>query len=145
MTVSQRFPADVALLSAARRFAQEAVRPACADEDFLYDLALAVDEAMTNVIVHGYRGAPGEITIEINPGAASVAVILIDQAPPFNPQNAPAPDTSLPLELRKPGGFGIAFIRELTDEMVYSSGEPDGNRLTLIMHYPPAARGEATE
>ena len=37
------------------------------NEDFLYELVLAVEEAVTNIILHGYEGKKGVITIIIQP------------------------------------------------------------------------------
>ncbi len=61
---------------------------------------LAVDELAANTIVHGYRGQPGTIEVEIERTAEALMVRRRDQAPPFDPTRLAEPDTSLPLEQR---------------------------------------------
>jgi serine/threonine-protein kinase RsbW len=57
-------------------------------------------------------------------------MVVLDDAAPFNPLEAPAPDTAEPLETRSPGGLGIALIRQLMDVVEYDRLEV-GNRLRL--------------
>jgi anti-sigma regulatory factor (Ser/Thr protein kinase) len=46
----------------------------------------------------------------------------------------PDPDTTLPLEVRKPTGMGVFLTREMTDEVTYRR-TADGNELTLVKQY----------
>lgn len=55
-----------------------------------------------------------------------------DQAPLFDPTNAPEPDMSLPLDLRPLGGLGVFLIRQYMDEMSYRVTPQGGNELTLV-------------
>jgi len=136
MTSNFQCSADLSNLAAVRGFVYDNAQQVCADEDFLYDLILAVDEVVTNVIVHGYRGAPGKIYIEVRPQSGALAVVIKDDAPLFDPRCAPEPDLTLPLEQRKPGGLGIVFVRTLMDDMIYSPGLAQGNQLTLVKRCP---------
>jgi serine/threonine-protein kinase RsbW len=48
----------------------------------------------------------------------SVEATVEDDGKPFDPLAAPAPDlTSSP---RQPGGVGLHFVRNLTDELTYT-------------------------
>lgn len=129
-------PADVANLAAVRRFIGENARQLCNNDDFIYDIVLAVDEIVTNIIVHGYEDEPGEIIIEIYNHDDSLSVIIKDNAPLFDPHTAPEPNLSLPLDQRKPGGLGISFVRQLVDRMIYTPGTTRGNQLTLVKRCP---------
>ncbi len=101
------------------------------DED-CYDLKLAVDEACTNVVTHGYAGLnPGTIILNIDVYPGQVVVAITDFGHPFEPGEAPAPDVEAGLEDRPMGGFGLFFIYETMDRIDYKSGE-DGNRLIFI-------------
>ena len=55
---------------------------------------------------------------------------IIDNGRAFDPTAAPAPDLSLPLEQRDPGGLGIHLMRRMIDRVEYrrAGGE---NRLRL--------------
>jgi serine/threonine-protein kinase RsbW len=96
------------------------------------DVVQAVDESVTNVIVHGYGGRAGRIEVEIDegPGPAVVAVIR-DSAPVFDPTSVPAPDMERPIEARLAGGMGVYLMREAMDEIRHRV-LPDGrNELTM--------------
>jgi serine/threonine-protein kinase RsbW len=126
-----RMPADVNQLAAVRAFIRQEAKRAGADPDTIADVVQAVDESVTNVIVHGYGGAEGEIEVEVERAGASLIVRLRDQARPFDPTLVPDPDTSLPLERRPLGGMGVFLTRELTDAVSYRRTD-DGNELTLV-------------
>ena len=96
----------------------------------ILDMQLAIEEAVTNSIRHGYRGNPGDITIHCESGPELMTVVIIDNAPAFNPLSMPQPDTSSPLEERKTGGLGIYLLRQVTDSVAYRY-ESGKNILTL--------------
>lgn len=101
------------------------------DEDTAYDLKLAVDEACTNVVQHGYKGMnPGSIIMDVCVMEEEVEVRLTDFGHPFEPSSAPKPDITLPLDERPAGGFGLFFIYETMDEVDYVTNE-EGNTLIL--------------
>jgi serine/threonine-protein kinase RsbW len=102
------------------------------DEQTCYDLQLAVDEACTNVITHGYEGMnPGSIILALEIGRNQVVVNLTDFGHPFEPSGAPIPDVEAGLEDRPMGGFGLFFIYQTMDEVQYRTTE-DGNCLIFI-------------
>ena len=124
-------PAEVGQLAAVRRFVREQARQLGADESGIHDVVQAVDESVTNAIVHGYHGSAGVIEVEVDRRGSALIVRLRDEAPPFDPTGLPDPDTGLPLERRQPGGLGVYLARELTDDMTYrQTGK--GNELTLV-------------
>ena len=96
------------------------------------DLRLAVDEAVTNIIVHGYQQQPGIVELEVARRADLIIIRIRDNAPPFDPNTVPTPDTSLPLFLRQPGGLGVHLVRQTTDEMRHRITSSGGNELVLV-------------
>ncbi len=98
----------------------------------VYDLKLAVDEACTNVITHGYAGMnPGSIILSIEVGPERVELTLTDFGHPFEPSEPPAPDVEAGLDDRPMGGFGLYFIYQTMDEISYETLH-DSNRLTFV-------------
>lgn len=93
---------------------------------------VAVNEAVTNILLHGYEQRPGELRIEIRRQGNELQVCLEDEAPVFDPTRAPEPDVGLPLERRPLGGVGIKMMREFTDELQHEKRASGGNRLVLI-------------
>jgi serine/threonine-protein kinase RsbW len=100
-------------------------------EEEILDTQLAVEETITNVIVHGYAGATGEILITSRTTHGLAEVQIEDSAPPFNPLSLPEPDTTGDVKDRKIGGLGVFLIRQVMDEIIYRY-EDGKNILVLI-------------
>lgn len=101
-----------------------------------YDLKLAVDEAITNIITHGYEGLePGLIILNLERESDRIIVSITDFGHPFEPGEVERPDIEAGLEDRPKGGFGLFFIHQTMDEINYEITE-DGNRLTFIKQLP---------
>ncbi len=99
-------------------------------------LTLAVDEALCNIIRHGYQSAPGRpiwlrmwglggAGAERGPG---VRIEIEDEARQVDPDTIHGRD----LEDVRPGGLGVHIIREVTDEATYEKRPGGGMRLTLV-------------
>ncbi len=127
-----RVTADVKNLAEIRRFVQASAESFKVDPDVIADVVLAVDEAATNIILHGYRGQPGFIEIAVERQGDSLVVHLYDQAPPFDPTQVPPPDLSLPLEERPVGKLGVFLINQFMDDAIYSTPPQGGNHLILV-------------
>ncbi len=56
-----RIEADVHQLAAARQFVEETASQLKVAPKIIHQLVLAVDELLTNIIVHGYHGRAGMI------------------------------------------------------------------------------------
>jgi serine/threonine-protein kinase RsbW len=124
--------AELQFLVVIRRFVEEAARHLAMTPGAVDDVVQAVDELAANAILHGYRGAPGRIEVEVRQAGDELAVTLRDDAPAFDPTLVPEPDVSLPLEQRPVGGLGIFLSRRLVDEMRYRARPGGGNETTLV-------------
>lgn len=121
-----------------RSFVEDACREAGADESVCFDLKLAVDEACSNLVVHGYRGRePGPIGVSFDRNAEEIVITITDRAPPFDPKDAPLPKLDVPAFERRPGGLGWHLIRQVVDRIVYEADAEKGNRLTLVKRFVP--------
>ena len=123
--------AQVRDLNDMREFLETAVLTLGGSDDDAGDLVLAVNEAVTNVLLHGYNGRPGPVTICVEVVNDDLRVVLTDNAPLFDPTRVPPPDIFLPLEDRPLGGLGVHMMRQLTDELVYRP-LADGNELVFV-------------
>ena len=126
--------ADVERLAEVRAFVREAVATFGGSNRVADDLVQAVDEATSNVILHGHGGAPGEIEIEAALRDGTIEIRLLDRAPTFDPTAAPTPDVSRPPVSRRPGGMGVGIhlIRTMTDAVRHNARPDGGNELTLV-------------
>jgi anti-anti-sigma factor len=122
-------------------FVVEAAEIAGLDERAVYHCQMAVDEALTNTIEHGYsrHGDHSQIEITCRIDSDRFLITIIDDSPAFNPLEHESPDPAAPLNMREPGGWGIYFIRRLMDGVTYERvGER--NQLTLVKNLPPGRR-----
>jgi serine/threonine-protein kinase RsbW len=89
--------------------------------DLSFRLTLALDEAVANVIGHAFaeQAPPHHVAVELDVTDANVVATVIDNGRAFDPSAAPAPDVSLPLEQRDPGGLGVLLIRRMVDCVEY--------------------------
>jgi serine/threonine-protein kinase RsbW len=99
-----------------------------------FAIQLCLEEALSNIIRHGYYGEPDHfLTVEFRPGATEIHFVIEDQAPPFDPLAAdaarehpiPASIDEIPL-----GGRGIRLMRKFAGSVSYER-LPFGNRLIL--------------
>lgn len=132
-TARMRIRSDPAELASVRR----RVRLTCAavgfDEGETARIILAVDEALANVICHGYGGPCGEpidIRIEqVCSGAdAAIRVVIRD----FGKQIDPAEVAGRQLDDVRPGGLGVHIMRTVMDEVSYAPVDDGGMRLTML-------------
>ena len=95
-------------------------------------IVLAVDEACTNIIRHGY-GGPCERPIEISAapldGAPGGVVLRIRD---YGVQVDPDQLKPCPHEEIRPGGQGVNIIYKVMDEVRYSRADGGGMELLLI-------------
>ena len=129
---STDLPACPDCLPQAREVARTAGRKAGFDDETVENLALAVNEAVMNVIQHGYHFASGQtVRLEISLDDAALAFDLLDHAPPVRPEAV----QSRPLDEIRPGGLGVHFIRSIMDEMTFIAPPPGfGNCLHMVKY-----------
>ena len=127
-------PADLQQLAKVRGFIRAYCTQWISDAALIEDIALAVDEAVTNTIVHGYAGQAGEIHVSLTGSADKLEVCLRDTAAPFDPTRLPPPDLSLPFEQRPLGGMGVYLMLDIMDEITHRVTETGGNELILTKY-----------
>lgn len=101
-----------------------------------FAIDLCLEEALSNVIRHGYAGDPTQrIEVEFSISRERrVSFVIEDAAPHFRPFDPEAPvlaPSSASLEEIVPGGQGIPLIRKFADAVEWEP-LPKGNRLTLL-------------
>lgn len=126
--------ATVRDLNDIREFLEGAIMNLGGDEDTAGDFVLAVNEAVTNILLHGYDEKPGPVTVSVEADGADLLVRLMDDAPLFDPTAVPPPDINLPLEERPLGGLGVHMMRQLTDELIYTVTDNGKNQLVFLKH-----------
>jgi len=105
----------------------------------LLALQLALEEAVTNVITHGYGDQPGHaFNLELRREDRRVTAVLTDDAPAYDPLARAEVDIHAPLAERGIGGLGVHLVKKLMDSAAYE--RRDGrNVLTLVRAFAPPA------
>ena len=131
-TVTLRVPSRTHYLSLARSCSQEVCRgiDGLADpERTAYDVQLAVDEAVANVVQHAYEGKPdGTVELLFRLCSQSLVIDVVDWGRSFDFAQVPDPDLSEP----RLGGYGIFLIRQVMDSVTYNTDPVQGNRLQMV-------------
>ncbi len=107
-----------------------------------YNILLALQEAVTNVLRHGYggMGCGGFLEIRLCYDESQLEIEIRDDAPAFDPtQVEEMREPSLEAELPE-GGYGLHIIRAVVDRLVYRR-EAGQNVLTLAKCFAPVAVG----
>jgi stage II sporulation protein AB (anti-sigma F factor) len=113
----------------ARREIAEIARRAGVDDSVADQIRLAVSEAVTNAVLHGYRdGAPGEITLVAEADDHRLDVRVRDQGCGMSPH------------IGSPGaGLGLPLIAELSDGLsVRPADDGAGTEVHMTFRLPTA-------
>lgn len=102
--------------------------------DKVFQLNLAMEEAVVNVMNYAYPGQEGmPVTLGADILDGSIRFVIDDAGVPFDPTQKEDPDLTLSAEERPIGGLGIMLVRQFMQEISYEY--KDGhNRLTLGMN-----------
>jgi anti-sigma regulatory factor (Ser/Thr protein kinase) len=97
-----------------------------------FAIDLCLEEALSNVIRHGYAGVEDRsVSVQFSmPRDSYFEFVIEDEAPHFNPLDAPALPALNATEEIRVGGQGIRFLREFSDALEYEP-TPVGNRLRI--------------
>jgi serine/threonine-protein kinase RsbW len=101
-----------------------------------YKIVMAVDEACSNIIRHGYgKNSNEKLHIVIQTTDNRFIVTVNDRGKSYDLRTHSLPDMEAYLAAKKSGGLGIKLIRSLVDEIQYeqSNGE---NKLVLTKRLP---------
>ena len=111
--------------------------------DVIDKLVLAADEALANVIKHGYDTRPdGEILVILRPiatrGKKGLDIVILDRGKSIDPAAICGRDLA---DIR-PGGLGVHIIRSVMDKVRYRR-RSGGGMLLRMVKYNAAASTES--
>jgi anti-anti-sigma factor len=121
-------PADVECLASTRMRVIELLEPLSLDESALFDVKVAVGEALANAVRHGSPGgATDEIAVSVTAYADRVSVSVADSGCGFDGSPASSSD-----DVYASSGRGIMFMRALMDSVQFMGCEGGGTMVTLV-------------
>jgi anti-sigma regulatory factor (Ser/Thr protein kinase) len=118
-------------LAEIRRFVEQIALKGGGEAKPVGQMLIAMNEAVTNVILHGYGERSGPMEIKVRFDQKDLVIVIRDRAPAFDPTQVTEPDVELPLAERQPGGMGIHMMRAFVDELRYRR-IGNQNELTLV-------------
>ena len=124
------FPATLDNLKNIRLFLNNFLKDNQIENITAKEIVLAVDEAASNIIKHGYNieNKNNKIEIKLEIIKKKLFVHLFDNAVPVNQDKIKHRN----LEDIKPGGLGSYFINNIMDEVKWKKSDKWVNHLTLI-------------
>ncbi len=125
-----RVPAEDRHLVEIRDFIQEVGEKVQIPGKVLANTKLAVDEACTNVVKHGYKGRSGFIEVVVTGNLREFSIEIRDQGESFDLRNVKSPDLKMYVETRRRGGLGVFIMNQLMDEVSYRVADA-GNILLM--------------
>ncbi|HEX7899925.1 MAG TPA: ATP-binding protein [Planctomycetota bacterium] len=124
---------DTKHLMLVRDFVSRLIRQSRLAKEEENKVILAVDEAVTNIIEHGYdEGADGSIEIEVEADDDQFKIMIRDSGRVFNPESIPNPDMKEHVTRGHKKGLGIFLMRQIMDEVRYKFRDGVKNELTLV-------------
>lgn len=103
------------------------------DETEIADVKLAVSEAATNALVHGYRHGDGMIRVEATIGDGELVICVCDEGLGMTPR----PDS--------PGlGLGLPVIASVTKRLEILHDDRPGTRLQMAFGCPHSGTPDAS-
>jgi anti-sigma regulatory factor (Ser/Thr protein kinase) len=131
--IELRTTSDTANVSAIRSAVKRAAAKMGFCDDDVSAIALAVDEAVANVIRHGYNGRGGQ-PIEVSlktlhgSGKQGLQILIADRGCQVEPSSITGRD----LNDIRPGGLGTHIMRAVMDEVAYEQRDGGGMRVRLV-------------
>lgn len=119
----RRFPRAIGSLPALVAFVREYFVLRGFDAEAAFDLDLVLEELFTNMVRHA-RGGGSEIEVSLEDDGARMVLRLRDEGvEPWNPEQAPEPAFDRPIEERRPGGLGLHFLRQITEDLRFAHAD----------------------
>jgi len=138
-----RVPSRTEFLAVIRDVTRRMAAVAGFDDAQADQLALAVDEASTNVIEHAYRGAPGRtIELRFRDEGSDLCVEVVDDGAAVDPRAVPQVDLQRYASERRTGGLGMHLMGRIMDSVTFRRAARR-NVCCMVKRKPAAASGVA--
>ena len=119
-TLLLALPSETAYLGLVRELTKRMAEVAGFAEPVAERLALAVDEATTNIIEHAYKGASDrEIEMRFEDRGKDFRVELVDTGQMVDPRAVPRVDLERYVSERRTGGLGVHLMEKIMDSVTF--------------------------
>ena len=135
MVITLQLPSDLKIIPETSRDIIKKIKSKDISEDDLFDIRLALEEALVNAIKHGNKQDCNKnvlLKITINPGKATMQIK--DEGEGFDYEKLVSP--AEPKNLKKPYGRGVFLIKKLMDSVEFFDGGRGIKMVKLIEAAP---------
>ncbi len=130
-------PSDLSYLPIARLFVQETAKKFGFEGNDLYKIALALEEAVTNVMEHAFEDdESGSFDILCERVPLGMKIVIKEKGIPFDPSRLPQYTPAADLENLTTSGMGLFLMRESMDEVSFHNLGMEGKETTLVKYLP---------
>jgi serine/threonine-protein kinase RsbW len=113
-------PSETSFLALVRELTKKMAETAGFDGGTADRLALAVDEATTNVIEHAYAGASGKtLELRFEDSGPELRIDIVDTGAMVDPRSFPRVDLQKYTAERRTGGLGIHLMGKIMDSVTF--------------------------
>lgn len=113
-------PSDTSFLGLVRDVTRRMAEVAGFEAKVADQVALAVDEAATNVVEHAYDGASDRVVgVEMDDAGPDFCVDIVDDGATFNPDSLPSLDVKTLEKERRTGGLGVHLMGRIMDSVTF--------------------------
>jgi len=114
------YKAKIESINEIQNFVKKRISHINNDESKLYMIDLLIEEIVVNIINYGFKEAEeGFINVMVDTANEDLVVEISDNGIPFSPLDQKAPDLSINIENRHPGGLGIFLVKQIAKDIEY--------------------------
>lgn len=124
-------PADINRLAGVRDEVSELVAPLGFAESAIFDIKVALGEALANAVRHGAPAKEGRVCVDVSAYEDRVVLEIADNGSGFDGVHRASDD------LYAPSGRGIMFMRALMDRVEFEPANGGGTLVRLVKHHGP--------
>jgi serine/threonine-protein kinase RsbW len=128
---------QLSCLAQVRAAVKQGIEQAGFPAQYTNRLQIAVDEAVSNIIQHGYAGVAAgsaKISVRLNIDKDCFRVDVEDEGEHFDPQHLDDIDIRQHVAAGRSGGLGVFLMRRILDKVEYHYEGGKRNYLTLTKY-----------
>jgi anti-anti-sigma factor len=122
-------PSDINQLAGVRDAVSVLVAPLGFTESAIFDIKVALGEALANAVRHGAPASGGQVSVDVVAYSDRVVLEVTDNGAGFDGVHNASDD------LYAPSGRGIMFMRALMDGVEFEIAEGGGTLVRLVKHH----------
>lgn len=130
-----RFPSENRYLHMVHQLTKNLAESTGFDALEAEQIALAVDEAATNVIQHAYGGEPGhEIEVHFDPEGDSLDIVIFHEGKALDSVPVPEFDLDQLVAEKRKGGLGLTIMRQMMDKVEHGRAGTGKNMCVMVRY-----------